>query len=120
MEKRRYQRLPREVAVDISYIDPATREEKEVERSCSRNISALGLLVLSDQNIEIGSLVRIEFDLPESPEHVAVQAKVVRIEEIAAGKLYDIGIEFVDIDDLTLAKINAIVIQDSTRHEPES
>jgi c-di-GMP-binding flagellar brake protein YcgR len=114
LEKRRYQRLPREVAVDITYIDPATREEKEVERSCSRNISALGLLVLSDQNIEIGSLVRVEFDLPDSPEHVTVQANVVRVEEITAGKLYDIGLEFVDIDDLTLAKINAVVLQDSS------
>ena len=113
MEQRRYQRLAREVAVDITYVDPATEKQEELERSCSLNLSALGLLVATDKKLDIGSVVNVKFYLPDSPEEVNVTANVVRVEELVKDKFYDIGIEFVDIDDLTLAKINALIIQES-------
>ena len=113
MEKRRYQRLPREIAINISFQDPATKERKEVERSCSRNLSALGLLVTTDKKLEIGSSVHVEFYLPDSPEYMTLNAHVVRVEEVVEDQIYEIGLEFREIDDLALAKINAIVIHDS-------
>ena len=113
MEKRRYQRLPREIALNITYNDPATKERKEVERSCSRNLSALGLLVTTDKKLDIGSQVHVEFYLPDSPEYMTLNANVVRVEELVKDELYELGLEFIDIDDLTLAKINALVIHDS-------
>jgi hypothetical protein len=114
VEKRRYQRLPREVAVDITYLDSATRKRREVERSCSRNLSAVGLLVTTDKKLEPGSVVEVKFYLPDSPEEAVLTARVVRVEELAKDKFYDIGLEFTNVDDITLAKINAVVIQDST------
>jgi hypothetical protein len=42
-----------------------------------------------------------------------LEAYVVRIEELVKGQPYDIGLEFREIDDLTLAKINALVIHES-------
>jgi len=113
VEKRRYQRLPKEVAVDLSYVDPQTRQIKEIERSCSRNFSAVGLLITTDKKLELASTVKLEFYLPDSPELFTLTAKVVRVEEIVENEFFDIGIEFTDIDDLTLAKISALVISES-------
>ena len=115
MEKRRYQRLAREVAVDIKYIHPDTKEWEEIDRSCSRNLSALGLLVIADTKLDLGSLVQLDFFLPDSSEHIVVSGRVVRVEELEGGQYYDVGLEFVNIDDLTLAKINALVIQDTSQ-----
>jgi hypothetical protein len=114
VEKRRYQRLPREVAVDITYLDTATKKRTEVERSCSRNLSAVGLLVTTDKKLEPGKTVEVRFYLPDSPEEAVLTARVVRVEELVSGEFYDIGLEFTNVDDLTLAKINALVMQDST------
>ncbi len=114
MEKRRYQRLPREVAVDITFMDPASKKRREVERSCSRNLSAVGLLVTTDKKLETGSTVEVKFYLPDSPEEAVLTARVVRVEELVKDKFFDIGLEFTNVDDLTLARINAVVIQDST------
>lgn len=113
MDKRRYQRLPREVTVDITYVDPVSKECREVERSCSRNLSAVGLLVVSDKKLDLGSAVDLQFYLPDSPERLALKAKVVRIEELVEGEIFDLGLEFLEIDDVTLAKINAFVMHES-------
>jgi Tfp pilus assembly protein PilZ len=115
VEKRRYQRLAREVAVDIRYMDPDTKEWEEVSKSCSRNLSALGLLVTTDRRLELGDMVHLDFFLPSSPEHIKVRGRVVRVEELVGGEYFDIGLEFVNLDDLTLAKINALVIQDTSQ-----
>jgi len=114
VEKRRYQRLPREIAVDITYLDPATRKRREVDRSCSRNLSAVGLLVTTDRKLEPGCTIEVKFYLPDSPEEVILTARVVRVKELVKDKFYDLGLEFTSVDDLTLARINAVVIQDST------
>ena len=114
MEKRRYQRLPREIAVDIFYIDSLTKEKREIERACSRNLSAVGLLVTTDKKLDLGANVRVEFYLPDSPELFSLNAKVIRAEELVHDKFFDLGLEFTDIDDTTLAKISALVLQDTS------
>ncbi len=112
MERRRYQRLAREVAVDITYIDPVSKERTEVERSCSRNISALGLLVTTDKKFEVGDTVAVKFHLPGSPEDMSTGARVIRVEEIIEDQFYDIGLEFTVVDDATLNKVNQFVLKE--------
>ena len=114
MEKRRFQRLPREVAVDITYIDPATHKRREVEHSCSRNLSAVGLLVTTDKKLEPGSIVDVDFYLPDSSEEIILTARVLRVDEIVKDKFFEIALEFTNVDDVTLAKINAVIVQDSS------
>jgi c-di-GMP-binding flagellar brake protein YcgR len=112
MDRRRYQRLPREVAVDITYVDPATNKRKEVERSCSRNLSAVGLLVTADHRFNVGDTVEVKFYLPGSPECLRLNARVVRVEEVAREQFYDLGLEFLEIDKAALARINSLANQE--------
>ena len=109
MEKRRYQRLSREVVVDITYPNPLTGEKREIERSCTRNLSAVGLMVTTDQKLEVGHAVEVKFYMPDSDERFAMHARVLWIEELVEDKFYNMGLEFINIDDGTTAKINSLV-----------
>ncbi len=117
MEKRRYQRLSREVTVDINYVDPATKEDKEVERSCSRNLSAVGLKVTTDHKLDVGHAVEVKFYMPDSDERLTLRANVVWVEELVENQFYDMGLEFIDIDDKTVEKINTLVEQASPEQQ---
>jgi c-di-GMP-binding flagellar brake protein YcgR len=117
VEKRRYQRVSREVTVDINYVDPSTMEDREVERSCSRNLSAVGLKVTSDQKLEVGHAVEVKFYMPDSEERLTLRANVVWVEELVENKFYDMGLEFIDIDDKQIEKINSLVVEASQEQQ---
>ena len=112
MERRRYQRLLREVAVDVTYKDSSSKRIVAVERSCTRNISAIGLLVVADKMFGVGENVNVQFFLPNSEEEVKASARIVRVEEIVEKEAYELGLEFSGIDETAMSKINKIVIKE--------
>ena len=114
MERRRYQRLSREVAVDVTYRDPSSRRLVTVERSCTRNISAIGLLVIADRKFVIGDRVNVQLFLPNSDEEVKAEARITRIEEIVENEVYELGLEFADMTEEAMSKINEIITRELT------
>jgi len=96
-ERRKYRRLSTEVKVDISYTDPKTDVTSLLTEPVSRNLSAGGLLIRYNKELAVGSEVVVKFVIPSEKRYVMTFARVVRVDAVEQGRLYDIGIAFLDI-----------------------
>ncbi|MEW5692152.1 MAG: PilZ domain-containing protein [Candidatus Hydrogenedentota bacterium] len=66
------------------------------EGTVTKNISGNGLLFQTDENIPVGTIIKIEIHLPDQRPPIVTQARVVWVEELEEKK-YDWGICFTDI-----------------------
>ncbi len=64
----------------------------------SKNISASGILLISDIDFPEGRILQMNFLLPAGDKEVSAFGKVARIEQVSEN-YYEIGIRFWDIDD---------------------
>ena len=64
-----------------------------------RNISRGGVLFFSKQEISSGEMLEMEISMPPKDIPVKVVAKVVHTEKLEKVQGYNIGVEFVTIDD---------------------
>ncbi len=113
-DKRRYKRLPKKSKLLYKIIEFSDRE-KALKKAIYKDIGGGGMLFESEEPIEIGTLLKVEFDLQgwqkyypgffkfdqtSVSEPITVVAQVVRIEELEKDKRYEIGVKFVNIDEL--------------------
>ncbi len=92
------------------------------------NISAGGLLFETKQAFLLGTILHLKIKIPEWQEYMtsvgATQdvtkgttldalAKVVRNEEVKAGKIYDIGVVFVNIDPCKKKALSQYIVDNS-------
>ncbi|MCM8781052.1 MAG: Flp pilus assembly complex ATPase component TadA [Candidatus Omnitrophica bacterium] len=75
--------------------------------SVTKNISAAGLLFISDEPIALASVLELNIELPDGKEPIQCLARVVRIEEI--NNRYDVGVCFLDITAADKARLNKYV-----------
>ena len=87
-ERRRYPR----VMVPVLYRIPRTPARKQ----CVSNLSLGGVRVYSDERLDIGQELELEFFLP-SEATIEARARVIWIKELPPGEqgVYDVGLEFV-------------------------
>ena len=71
----------------------------------TKNVSSGGFLFRSNNPVKFGSVIRLKFFLENLNEFISAEAKVVRVEEIVENKIYDIGIEFVNVPDSDIDKL---------------
>jgi len=109
VERRKFKRLKLEVEVELQYYDTEKNKSRVIGDSVSRNISAGGLLVVSDRPLDIEAFVLARFLLPNEKRYIMVLAKVVRVEVIEEGGKYELGIEFVDYRKEDIDKLNEFV-----------
>ncbi len=113
-DKRRYKRLPKKSKLLYKIIEFSDKE-KALKKAIYKDIGGGGMLFESEEPIEIGTLLKVEFDLQgwqkyypgffkfdqtSVSEPITVVAQVVRIEELEKDKRYEIGVKFVNIDEL--------------------
>ncbi|MBU0504249.1 MAG: ATPase, T2SS/T4P/T4SS family [Candidatus Omnitrophota bacterium] len=79
--------------------------------SVTRNISAGGILFVSSEIINIGTFLELKLELPNNEEVVNCLARVVRVEELAEGKSYDVAGVFLDITSAQRARLDKYVIK---------
>ena len=65
--------------------------------SASKNISAGGLVFISDEPLTVGSIVELKIELAGAADSIECLAKVIRTEEKEPEKSYDIAVCFLDI-----------------------
>ena len=100
-DRRAFQRLTSKV--NITYKIYKSQEElrkrgfKLEEFSVTKDISAGGLLFVSNESLAIGWILELKIELPDGEEPVACLARVVRTEELEEKRQYDIGVCFLDI-----------------------
>jgi len=109
VERRKFKRLKLEVKVELQYYDTQKNKSEIIGDSVSRNISAGGLLVVSDRPLDIEAFVLARFLLPNEKRYIMVLARVVRVEVIEEGKRYELGIAFVNYRKEDIDKLNEFV-----------
>lgn len=113
MDRRAYARLNSKV--NLSYKVVKSQGELiargyEPERlSKTKNISAGGLLFVSDESLPMGSILEMAIEAPGNAGPIKCLARVVRVEEIEKGIDYDIGVCFLDISSAERARLDRYV-----------
>ena len=100
-DRRVYARLDSKVNLRYRVFKPQeakgkTRAAAE-QVSVTTNISAGGLLFVSDESFPIGSVLEMTIELYDDKEPIQCLARVVRVEEARAGKSYEIAVCFLDM-----------------------
>lgn len=114
-ERRRYVRLDqRHILRHEKYVFSSSPDERSIREGVLKNYSAGGALFESKIKYAIGDVVRLEITIPgwemyknefyrkdkiPHVEPVVVLASVVRVEVFGHVGLYEVGVEFVGIDD---------------------
>ncbi len=98
-DKRKFPRLSFNVDVKYEVIRGRSPKAKE---SQSKNISAGGLCVMILEKVRVGTLLNLEFSLPDSDTTIIAKGKVMWVEKISiyaaeSHVSYDCGVAFVDI-----------------------
>ena len=83
--------------------DPAPEE-----RAISEDISPSGIKILVKNEIKQNARISLKFNMPDDESTIAAQARVVWTKK-REEQFYEIGLEFVSIDDIYLDRINTYV-----------
>ncbi len=112
--KRQYKRMPKKSKLLYKVIE-FSNKEKALKKAIYKDVGGGGILFETEEPLDIGALLKVEFDLQgwqkyypgffkfdqtSVSEPITVVAQVVRVEEIERGKKYEIGVKFVNIDEL--------------------
>jgi c-di-GMP-binding flagellar brake protein YcgR len=74
----------------------------------TKNISAGGLVFISDEFLAFGTVIEINIDLPQSQETIQCLGRVVRIKELDKNR-YDIAVCFLDMTGSQRSKLDKYV-----------
>ena len=91
----------------------AEHDQKDALLAHTENVGTGGICVIIKKNLKMFAPVDIELDLLDFDEHVKCQGKVVwsvqrRSSEVQKPLFYDIGIEFVNLTEKDLRRIEAV------------
>jgi len=104
-EKRVFIRLKSHHLVKYKIID-----DSEKVLSFARNISAGGILFYSEKKLPLNSTVEIKINIPPKPTPLHVVGKVVRVHPLKRIGGYEVGLEFVHIEEEDRNLIEKLVL----------
>jgi len=117
--KRAYSRLDNKInlryRVFKSQKDLVKREFAPEHLSVTKNISASGLLFVSNEPLAIGSVLELIIELPDTEPPIECLARVVRIEELEEEKNYNIAVCFLDITSAQRVRLDKYVETESPK-----
>jgi len=99
-EKRKYVRLKAHHLLKYKVLG------QDAELSFAKNISAGGVLFHSREEISLGSTVEMEILFPSYPRPIKVVAKVVWKKPVKKMEGFDLGAEFINVDEEAKKFIN--------------
>jgi hypothetical protein len=105
-ERRIFPRFNLQVNVSFRVLD-----NQGARRGSTRNISGSGVCLISDQPLEKDDLLELDIALLEEGKPIVITGKVVWINEFYIGegdraKRFDVGVEFINVGDETLKRLN--------------
>ncbi|MCM8774404.1 MAG: PilZ domain-containing protein [Candidatus Omnitrophica bacterium] len=96
-ERRKYPRL------NVVVVTCSSEEGSSLEKVCvTRNISAGGICLILDKKREVNTTLSLKINLPDSSPSIIAKGRVVWSKSIILNSnevLYDLGIEFIDIEE---------------------
>ena len=106
-EKRKFKRIRRSCKVRLK--SHKNKEEHKIAKT--RNLSGSGLLFNLENKLDIGDIVEANFYDPVSVRVFQADAKIVRV-ELNPDNTYDIGIEFIDLQNNEKKAIESALIEE--------
>ncbi|MDB4349906.1 ATPase, T2SS/T4P/T4SS family, partial [Omnitrophica bacterium] len=112
-DKRIFERVDKKI--NLRYNIYVLKEElfeggPQLERfSVTKNISAGGLLFISNIPLPVGSILEVKLELPDAEPPMQCLARVVRTQEEEPDKSYGIGLYFLDITSANRARIKKYI-----------
>ena len=106
-ERRNFSRFNLLVDVGVT-----RRADSQSEKTLlTKNISQGGVCIIAYEQYKLGDLLDLKITLPDANEILKIIGKVVWIKEFSVGDAknsnrYDVGVEFVGINDALFEKIN--------------
>lgn len=87
-----------------------------------KDIGAGGVCLRAHERFPLLSILQLKINFPSLRDPVFTLAKVVWIKHIKKNKDYEVGLQFVEIDDLVQTLVNKRLkfVQDKTRHHKKS
>lgn len=112
-DKRVFERLDRKLNVRFNiYIlkEELLESSLHLERfSVTKNVSAGGLLFVSNISLPVGSILEMKLELPDAEPPMQCMARIVRIVEVEPDKSYNIGVYFLDIKSADRSRIKKYI-----------
>ena len=111
-DRRIFVRLNDRVDVQFRAFGPGSSPSKAsaVQKfSKTKNVSAGGLLFISNEQMPLGSILELKIALPDSSETIECLARVIRIEQKLGEENYDIAVCFLDITSAKRALLEAYI-----------
>lgn len=112
-ERRRFKRLPESFRVEWAEVAFGSGRKKAA--SDTKDVGAGGLLIESSEPCGIGTVLNLKISVPgwkkfrpgflkydwtSAPEPLVALGRVVRVEEVLPGRLYEIGVSFTGMDEI--------------------
>ncbi|MEI6631292.1 MAG: PilZ domain-containing protein, partial [bacterium] len=82
---------------------------KPEQLSVTRDISAGGMLFVSNEPLDIGSILEMKIELPDNEEPIECLARVVRIDEAGDVNSYNVAVCFLDITGAQRSRLNKYI-----------
>ena len=114
-ESRVYKRVDETIEVSYKILygekeDPQTLTVRGIEHSTvAKNISAGGLVLVSNHSLFIGAILELKIRLKEGERSIDCLAKVCRVEEHSLTNMYNVIIYYLDISSANRVKIDNFV-----------
>ncbi|MFH1858503.1 MAG: PilZ domain-containing protein [Candidatus Omnitrophota bacterium] len=96
------------------------REESNSQDSLTKDLGGGGVRLLSRDFLPVNSKVKIEFFLEPASEALQAVGRVVWVQKLAYSYQHDVGIQFLDISDITRKRISSFVEQNLVVQSPSS
>ena len=113
-DKRAYVRLDSNINIRFKVFHSPeelfTRGYTPEQFSITKNISAGGLVFISDEQLAFGTVIELSIDLPQTQETVQCLARVVRVKELDKNK-YDAAVCFLDLTGSQRTKLDKYVTE---------
>ena len=95
-ERRRYKRIKKQYTVSFSKSGQGAKPSWDMV--VVRNISAGGVLFNFDRKIEEGSKLNFKFSMAYGKKPIQCQGEVIRVKDLGDGSMYEIAVNYIDID----------------------
>ena len=95
-ERRAYIRTELPIPIDIRIKQANVIEEIQIQ---AKNISATGLMIQIKKSLSSRVLVELKLTPKQAPSPIHIDAKVIRSEKVQGQDLFNVGIEFVKIEE---------------------
>lgn len=110
---RAFSRVDTRVRIHYKVIKPKPKGFKRSDEidhiSSTKSISAGGLLFASNDPLPLGAILELRIELLNEDKPMQCLARVVRVEEMAADKMYDIAVCFLDVSGVDRGWLNKYI-----------